>query len=162
MKPVTLKAVKDELKHLSQPELLLLCTKLAKYKKDNKEFLGYLLFNAHNEEAFLNEVKQEIDDLFTQINKKTNYLIKKGVRKIITVTKKHIAFSKQKETEVALLIHFCEQLKNMHPPIKFNKRVQNIYNTQVKLIEKRISLLHEDLQFDYQQSLTTLKQFVRQ
>jgi len=161
MQAITLKAVKDELKHLSQNEILELCVRLAKFKKENKELLGYLLFDANNEDDYVNNIKTDITQQFTQINKKTNYLIKKGVRKILTNTKKYIKYSNHKETEVALLIHFCEQLKNMHPPIKFNKRVQNMYNTQVKLIEKRISLLHEDLQFDYQKNMTTLKSFVR-
>ncbi len=161
MKTVTLKAVKDELKHLSQSEILELCNRLAKFKKENKEFLGYLLFNAHNEDEYVAEIKNNITEQFTQINNKTNYLIKKGVRKILTTVKKHIKYSNYKETEVTLLIHFCTELKNFKPTIKYNKRVQNMYNTQIGLVKKRITLLHEDLQFDYQETMTELEQFVR-
>ncbi len=161
MQVVTLKAVKDELKHLSQPEILELCVRLAKFKKENKELLGYLLFDAHNEEVYITQVKESMSLQFSKINTKTNYLIKKGVRKILADTKKHIRYSNHKETEVVLLIHFCEQVKNMHPPMKFNKRVQNMYNTQIGLLQKRIALLHEDLQFDYHSTFEELQQFVK-
>jgi len=161
MKPVTLKAVKDELKHLSQPEILELCLRLAKFKKENKELLGYLLFDANNEDDYVSKIKESIDLQFTQINTKTNYLIKKGVRKILSTTKKYIKYSNHKETEVALLLHFCTQLKNFKPNMKYNKRVQNMYNTQVGMLQKRVALLHEDLQFDYQKNITELEHFVR-
>lgn len=161
MKPASLKIIKDEIKHLSQPALVDLCLRLIKFKSENKELLSYLLFDASNEEDYIIRVKAYIDEGFLTINKKSNYLIKKGVRKILQHTKKYIKYSNNKETEVVLLIHFCKKAKASNPPMKHNKRVQNMYNTQVKLLQNRISGLHEDLQFDYQSIIKELVEEVR-
>ena len=75
----------------------------------------------------------------------------------MTSTKKYIRFSKKKETEVELLLYFCIKLKNFKPSIKSSPRLQNILTTQVKLIEKLITTLHEDLQYDYRLELDKLK-----
>ena len=161
MKPASLKNIKDEIKHLSQPALVALCLRLIKFKSENKELLSYLLFDEGNEEAYILSVKTHIDENFLTVNKKSNYLIKKGIRKILQHTKKYIKYSNQKETEVELLIHFCKKTKAFNPPMKYNKRVQNMYNTQVKLLQNRIAALHEDLQYDYQNIIKELLKDVR-
>ena len=161
MKPASLKIIKDEIKHLSQPALVELCLRLIKFKSENKELLSYLLFDADNEEDYILRVKTYIDESFLTINKKSNYLIKKGIRKILQHTKKYIKYSTHKETEVVLLIHFCKKTKASNPPMKHNKRVQNMYNTQVKLIQNRVATLHEDLQYDYQDIIRELVDDVR-
>ena len=161
MKPASLKIIKDEIKHLSQPALVELCLRLIKFKSENKELLSYLLFDTDNEEDYILRVKAYIDESFLTINKKSNYLIKKGIRKILQHTKKYIKYSTHKETEVVLLIHFCKKTKASNPPMKHNKRVQNMYNTQVKLIQNRVATLHEDLQYDYQDIIRELVDDVR-
>ena len=148
--------LKDELAHKSSNELLELCLKLSKFKKENKELLTYLLFEAHDEERYIKSVKNEIDTLFEGINTKSYFFIRKSVRKILTNTKKYIRFSKKKETEVVLLIYFCKKLKSMKPSIKRSPRLQNILTTQVKLIEKLLLKLHEDLQYDFRLDLDEL------
>jgi len=65
------------------------------------------------------------------------------------MVKKYIRYSKKKETEVELLLYFCEQLKNLRPSIKRNKMLTNLYERQLILAKKRITELHEDLQHDY-------------
>lgn len=152
MKTASIKTLKDELKHQS----LELCLKLIRFKKENKELLTYLLFEAHDEERYIKSVKNEIDTLFEGINTKSYFFIRKSVRKILTNTKKYIRFSKKKETEVVLLIYFCKKLKSMKPSIKRSPRLQNILTTQVKLIEKLLLKLHEDLQYDYRLELDEL------
>lgn len=157
MKTATVKILKDELKHKNTNELLELCLKLARFKKENKELLTYLLFESHDEESYILEVKNEIDTLFEGINTKSYFFIRKSVRKILTSTKKYIRFSKKKETEVELLLYFCLKLKNFKPSIKKSPRLQNILVTQVKLIEKILITLHEDLQYDYRLELDKLE-----
>ena len=44
MKAATLNELKHELSHLPAEELLDLCTRLARFKKENKELLTFLLF----------------------------------------------------------------------------------------------------------------------
>ena len=48
MKASTVSELKEELKHLPPAQLLELCLRLARFKKENKELLTYLLFEAHD------------------------------------------------------------------------------------------------------------------
>ena len=156
MKAATVKELKTELTHQSQAELVELCLQLSKFKKENKELLTYLLYEAENEEGYIESVKNEIDEQFELINTSSYFYIKKSVRKILRIVKKYIRYSKQKETEVELLLHFCYVLKNMQPSIYKNVSLTNIFNRQVLLIKKSIATLHEDLQYDYNLELEDL------
>lgn len=153
MKAAKVSEIKQELSIQSHKELLELCLRLSKFKKENKELLTYLLYEADNESAYIEGIKQDIEYEFTQINTKTFYYIKKSVRKILRTVKKYIRYSKEKETEVELLIYFCHTLKNMSPSIKNNVTLNNILNRQLDLVKKTLSSLHEDLQYDYKQEL---------
>ena len=126
---------------------------MVKFKKENKELLTYLLFESDDEENYVKELKQEMDEQFEQINYKNYYYIKKGVRKILANIKKHIKFSTSKETEIDLLLYFCTKLKEMRPSYKRNKVLTNSYNRQIDLALKKIALLDEDLQYDYKVEL---------
>jgi hypothetical protein len=150
MKPVTIKKIKDELHYKSSQELIELCLKLSKFKKENKELLSYLLFDAEDEETYINSVNEYSTLLFADINTKSFFYIRKSVRKILKLTKKYIRYSKKKETEVELLLHFCKELKEISPSISKSPRLLNVYNRQLILIKKAIATLHEDLQYDYQ------------
>jgi len=156
MKAATVKELKTELTHQSQAELVELCLRLSKFKKENKELLTYLLYEAENESGYIDSVKNEIDEQFSNININSYFYIKKSVRKILRMVKKYIRYSKKKETEVELLLHFCYVLKNMKPTIDKNVSLTNIYNRQILLIKKGITTLHEDLQYDYNLELSEL------
>lgn len=149
MKAVTVKKIKDELTYKTASELMEICLQLSKFKKENKELLTYLLFESHDEEAYVESIKEEINELFEKVNTKSYFYIRKSVRKILTTTKKFIRYSKKKETEVALLLHFCIKLKEFKPSIKRSPRLQNTYERQLILVRKAIDKLHEDLQYDY-------------
>jgi hypothetical protein len=150
MKPVTIKKIKDELHYKSTQELIELCLKLSKFKKENKELLSYLLFDVEDEVTYIYNVNEYITLLFADINTKSFFYIRKSVRKILKLTKKYIRYSKKKETEVELLLHFCKELKKLSPSISKSPRLLNVYNRQLILIKKAIATLHEDLQYDYQ------------
>lgn len=157
MKAASLKEIKTELNHRSTQELLELCLHFSKFKKENKELLTYLLFESGNEEMYIESIKNGMNDQFEAINTKTFYLIKKSVRKILRETKKYVRYSKKKETEVELILYFCEQLKNFRPSINRNKTLVNLYERQIEMVRKKIATLHEDLQYDYQLELEELK-----
>lgn len=156
MKTATLKELKNELNHRSPSELLNLCLRLARFKKENKELLTYLLFESSNEQAYIASVKKEIEQEFQIINTKSYFYIRKSVRKILRNTKKYIRYSKDKETEVELLLYFCYELREMSPSMKGNLTLQNIFNRQILLIKKVVSTLHEDLQYDYEIEINSL------
>ncbi|MFC7358456.1 hypothetical protein ACFQO1_12215 [Jejudonia soesokkakensis] len=156
MKPATVAQLKKELKHRSTDELLQLTLRLARFKKENKELLTYLLFDSENEARFVATLKEEMSERFSEINTNTFYYIKKSVRKILRETKKYIRYSNSKETEVELLLYFCEELKNFSPSIKYNTTLVNLYERQLIFIQKKIDGLHEDLQYDYNLELKEL------
>jgi len=155
MKTASVSELKIDLQNCSQEELVELCLRLSKFKKENKELLTYLLYEAADEPAFIQGVKSEVDEYIDQINTSSYYYMKKSVRKILRILKKYIRYSKKKETEVELLTYFCLKLKSLSPSIERNVSLQNIYDRQMLLIKKAISMLHEDLQYDY---LIELKQ----
>lgn len=150
MKAVTIKQVKDELAHKSINELKDLCLQLARFKIENKELLTYLLFEAHSEEQYIENIKFFIDTQFDEIDTKNSYYVRKKIRKVLTSCKKFIRFSKKKETEAEILLHFCVKLKNYNPYFKRSNRLQNIFQTQLKMTNNAVLKLHEDLQYDFQ------------
>lgn len=156
MKAVTIKQLKDELSHKSANELKELCLHLARFKKENKELLTYLLFESHDEESYIQTIKEEIDFQFDEVNTNSFYYIRKSVRKILSSIKKHIRYSKKKETEAELLLYFCKKLKAFRPSIKRSTRLQNVFDSQIRMATKAIDKLHEDLQYDFQIELNEL------
>ncbi len=157
MKAATVHELKEELKHRSAAQLVELCNRLARFKKENKELLTYLLFEAHDEQGYIRSVKQEVDFQFSEIPKENSlYLQKKSVRKVLRTTNKYIRYSGNKTTEIDLLIYFCTQLKQSGIRIKDSTALYNLYQGQIKKINKLLPVLHEDLQYDYKRRLEEL------
>lgn len=156
MKAASIKELKTELNHRSTQELMELCLHLSKFKKENKELLTYLLFESMNEEAYIQSIKAQVDEAFENINTKTFYYIKKSVRRILREVKKYIRYSRKKETEIELLLYFCEKLKSINPSFKRNSALTNLYYRQMETIKKKVATLHEDLQYDYKMELEEL------
>jgi|SRR6187402_635740 len=158
MKAASIAEIKKELKTRSHTELLELCMRLAKYKKDNKELLTYLLYEAGNETAYINAIKEEVDESFKEINSSNSYLAKKGLRKVLRSLTKYIKYSGIKETELEILIYFCQKIKrsSIYKYLSTNSVLNNLYLSQLKKINKAVETLHEDLQYDYQQEIKKL------
>ena len=156
MKAVSLKELKDELTNLTPFELRELCLRLARFKKENKELLTYLLFESSDEALYIESIKKEIDEQVVLMNRSSFYLIKKSFRKILRTIRKYSRYSKKKETEVELMLYFCAILKKFSPSIHRNSGLQNFYIRQLDSIKKKITFLHEDLQFDFGEELQNL------
>lgn len=156
MKIASIKELKDELKYKEKEELVQLCLSLAKFKKESKELLTYLMFEVSDEGAFIEGVKEEITDSFSEVNASNIYFLKKSARKVLRVTKKYIRYSKQKQTEAELLLHYCQELKGFSSSLNRSVQLKNLFNQQLGLAQKAIGVLHEDLQYDYQMVLDNL------
>lgn len=153
MKPASINDIKKELLNHDPQEILEYCLRLAKFKKENKEMLSFLLFEEENISKFIIGVKNDIDEQFSQINKSNIYFIKKSVRKILKNINKQIRFSMSKQVEVELLINFCNCFVIYSIPIEKSRQLLNLYQNQLSKIEKSISTLHPDLQYDMQRQL---------
>ena len=149
--------LKQELSSLKPSELVELSLRLARFKKENKELLSYLLFEAHDEEEFIEGVKREIEELFGGINHSQLYFAKKTLRKIVRIINKYSRYSGIKQTDLEMRLFFCLKLKGSGIPFRQNPVISNLYNNQVKKIEANLSSLHEDLQHDYSKQIAEIK-----
>jgi hypothetical protein len=157
MKAASINEIKKELAFLDLKTVQDLCMRLAKYKKENKELLTYLLFEANDENGYVNGVKAEIDQHFDALPRSNVYLIKKSLRKILRITNKQIKYSDVKQTEVDLRVYFCFKIKKAGINLLPSQVLTNLYQQQLKKIESALAKLPEDLQYDYQAELQQLK-----
>jgi len=157
MKIESIVTIKKELQHLPKEDLLELCLRLGKFKKENKALLTYLLFEAHDEDGYVASVKSSLDELFDGINTDSYFYMKKTIRKILRQIRVYSRYSNKKSTEVELLLYFCEQLNELRPSIHRNRTLSNLYQRQILALKKKISVLHEDLQYDYNLQLEALR-----
>jgi hypothetical protein len=153
METVALSEIRKSLQSLTQKELVEVSLRLARYKKENKELLSYMLYFPGDEEGYIRAVKEEIERLFGDINRTSSYYAMKGIRKTLRSTNKYIRYSGKKTTEVELLIHFCIQLRKNGFRIRSSTALSNLYDRILQKIRKAISTLHEDLQFDYNEEM---------
>src|SRR5690349_13817160 len=135
MQAAGLQELKKELAELPPKELVELCLALAKYKRDNKEYLGFLLFEAHDKPAFIKEVKSGIDLHFEELVAQPNlYYVKKGLRKQLRLLIKYSKYVGDKALTADMLIYFLQKLKRSGIPYYKNKLIVNLYAQQLKKI----------------------------
>ncbi|MEO8822222.1 MAG: hypothetical protein ABI366_01515 [Ginsengibacter sp.] len=153
MKPASVSDIKKELSNHDPKEILEYCLRLVKFKKENKEMLSFLLFEEDDIPGFIASVKNDTEEQFLQMNKSNIYFMKKSVRKILRNINKHIRFAASKQVEAELLIHFCNCFVTHSIPIEKSRQLLNLYQNQLKKIEKSLASLHPDLQYDMQRQL---------
>jgi len=156
LKPATLDEIRRDLKNRDSDELVDFCLRLSRFKKDNKELLSYLLFEANNESDYIDSVKHYIDVMMGKLNLRHIYFVKKGLQKILKQLNKNIRYSGNKETLVEILLYFCQAINDSGIPIEQSVVIMNMYESQKTKIRKTLLLLHEDLQADYQFELDQL------
>ena len=156
MQTSSLAQLKKEVQTLPYPQLVELCLRLAKYKKENKELLHYLLFEAQDEQQFIAQIKTLMDEQFAEVNTSHLYYAKKTIRKILRGVNKHAKYSGSPQTTVELLIYFLRALRNLDKVLYQSTQLINLYEAQLKKINKELAKLHEDIQYDYQKELELL------
>ena len=156
MKAASVNEIKQELKQLNTGELTELCLRLARFKKENKELLTFLLFEAHNLPGYIDSVKQQMDENFAEINTSNIYFAKKTLRKILRLANKYIRYTGSKEAEAEILLHYLTSFKGIKLSWHKSTALTNLYNAQLKKIRAAIDTMHEDLQHDYQRSVDRL------
>lgn len=157
MRSASIQEIKQELQQLKPAELVNTCIRLARFKKENKELLTYLLFESSDQSAYIREIKDEMDLLFEEINRAHFYFIKKSLRKILRVVAKHVRYMGSRQAETELLLHFCQRFLEMDIPFQQSPVLVNLYQGVLKKLKAAIATLHEDLQHDYSRQLNELK-----
>ena len=156
MKAASIIEIKKVLRTLDEDQLMAYCLRLAKFKKDNKELLTYLLFEEKDEQSYIDLIKEEIVLAFEDINHSHIYYTKKSIRKILRNITKYIRYSGKRQTEVEILICFCETLRDSGIRFRSSNSFSNLYETQIRKIKKALDTLHEDLRYDYQATIDNL------
>jgi len=156
MKAATIHEIKSELSSQKQTALVELCLRLGRFKKENKELLTYLLFEAVDEKGYVNAVKKEIDAEFEGINRSNFYFVKKSLRKIIRVINRYCRYSGIRETEIELRIYFCGTMKASGIPFEKSPVLVGIFQQQLKKINILMEGTHEDLQYEYMKHVRAL------
>jgi hypothetical protein len=124
---------------------------------DNKKFLFFKLYERDNPRLFIGMVQEELTTEFENANTNRYDFAKKSAQSIRRKLNKFLKISKDKAAQIELTVYFCRMLlqygylKFQHPVI------DNLYKVQVGKIDRLISGLHEDLQYDFQESLDELK-----
>ncbi|TAD82581.1 MAG: hypothetical protein EAY75_16245 [Bacteroidetes bacterium] len=152
----SLQDIKAEITALPHKELVQLCLQLAKFSKNNKELLGFLLFGSENLAGFIAEVNAVVSAQFDALPSSL-YLAKKGIRKISQQLNKYQRYAKNPQVEVETLLNFCQRMKEL--PFKFSRypALQNLYESQLQKIEKNVAVLHPELNYDYARILADLR-----
>lgn len=158
MKAASIAELKKKMNDMPPKVLKELCLRLIKYKKENKELLTYLLFSADDEEGYIKEIKEEMDEAFSEINSTNLYWAKKSIRKILRLAAKYIKYSGNKQTEVEVLLYFCHKMKESGIKFRASTTLLNLYDRQITKINKALATLHEDLQYDYATELEAVSQ----
>ncbi|MHB1920995.1 MAG: hypothetical protein ACYCOO_02045 [Chitinophagaceae bacterium] len=156
MKAASLSELKKELHLLAEEELLEICLRLIRFKKENKELLTYLLFEANDEQGYVEKVKMEIQEEFAPISTQHWFWAKKSLRKILRSITRYTRYTGSKEAEVQWRLHFCWQWNRAKFNFGRNPAASKLYQQQINKLKDLIAQLHEDLQFEYLQQLESL------
>ena len=159
MQAAPISDIKKQLKKTDATQLIEICLELARFKKDNKELLTYLLFEADDEGTYISAVKTEMDDLFAEINTSNLYFAKKSLRKILRNVTKYIRYTGSKTAEAELLIYYCKKMKMSGISFKKSPTLVNLYTGVLKKIDAVLNSLHEDLRHDYSAAVKDIKNY---
>ena len=161
MKVASLAEIKKELKHLSQNELIDLISDLSKFSTDNKLFLYFKLYGRDQPDLFSDMVKEELINEFRSGNIRNYHHAKKSAQAIRRKLNKYLKFTKDKPTQIDLISFFCEMLFEYGYLMFRHPVIENLYRLQVGKVERLLSQMHEDLQYDYRDKVGELKGFLK-
>lgn len=156
MKAATVYDIKEGLQALPPAQVTEICLRLIKFKKENKELVSFLLFDAHQLQSYLGESKEDMETEFAGINTSQVYFAKKSLRRILRNVNKQARYIGDKAAEVELLLAYCSLLKASGLAGKKAPIIEKIYLGQLSKIRKLVNALHEDLQHDYERILNKL------
>jgi hypothetical protein len=156
MKTHTLSQLQKELATLPPKEALEICIKLAKYKKENKEYLNFLLFGVHDKENYFEKIKESLEDSFSQVSRTTAWTTKKGLQKMARLIQKHVKQSGSLQTEIELRIWFCKRIRQARIDLDASQVTANLFYREIERIKVVYGKLHEDLRTDYNDDLERL------
>ncbi len=158
MNAPSISELKKDLTKKPADDLINYCIRLAKFKKENKDLLAYLLYEMGDEELYKASVKQDIDDMLDEIETGRNvYFIKKGLRKVLRRVNIKIRFTEIMQSKIDIQLYFYLQAGRRFPPSGKVLPLHNFYILGIKRIRAAVAKLEEDLQADYRAGIDELE-----
>ena len=155
MRSASIDDIKKELKELPPKKVLELLLRVARFKKENKELLTYLLFEAHNEQNYIRLLKADINEQFAEVSPTPTSQAKKHYRKILRGINRQIKYIGSKAAGVELLLHFASILRDQDSSL--HPKLETIFLQQLAKAEKLLPTVDDDLKFDFQQQIDSLR-----
>jgi hypothetical protein len=147
--------LKKELLELSKPELIQLCLRVAKLKRENKELLAYLIFDSDDPLFYAQKLKPEIKEVFEQPFQHAYYLTK-SIRKAMRLITKYYRFTSNKQGETELLIYLVEEF---YLSWRNEYRYQALGKVIYRCLEKaqsNLKKIDEDFRADFENPIIEL------
>jgi hypothetical protein len=152
----TLASLKKELNGLERTELITICARLARYKKENKELLSYLLLDADDPMLFAEKIKPLLDEPF-DAPYHSSWAFAKRLRKALRQIAKYQRFTGSARGEAELLMYFLHKFKGDWRRGITQSGIQKIIQRCFDKIELLIDKMDEDYRSDFEDPLTELK-----
>jgi hypothetical protein len=156
MTPATIEDIKKHLQKLPPGKVLELTLKLARFKKENKELLTYLLFEAGDEQGYVQSLQFEIDEMISDTKKGPSATVKKSLRRITRLITRQSKYIGNKSSAAELHLHFCRSLLSHSDNLLSVTSANTIYHQQLNKIEKLLPSLDEDMKHDLSRQLTLM------
>jgi hypothetical protein len=158
VKAPALQDIKNEIKELPPKRLAELCVALAKFRKENKEYLGYLLFDEATREDYVREVISEVTSAVMDIERtQTPYFTKKNLRRIQRLITRHCRFMADPVPTAEVHIAFVKAIAESSIPFRKHLQLSNIYHQELRKVRAAIDGMHEDLRGDFEKELAGLE-----
>jgi hypothetical protein len=152
----SLASLKKELNGLERKELINICARLARHKKENKELLAYLLLDADDPFYYAEKIKPLLDEPF-DAPYHSAWAFAKRLRKALRLISKYQRFTGNARGEAELLVYLMQKFQGDWRAQLTNNGIQKIILRCLVKIETLIDKMDEDYQADYTDSLRRLK-----
>ena len=132
MNTYSVSQIKKTISSMDADALAVICLRMAKYKKENKELLSYLLYESSDEASYIEQVQAELDELFDTLIDNGSYKYMKQLRKIGRFINKPMKYSGLPSTQIEILLYFAQKLKPIVKKKSNLTALQNLYMQQLK------------------------------
>ena len=158
MQAASINTIKNELKQLPPKQVLDLLLRLARFKKENKELLTWLLFESHDEVGYIEDIKSGITDELGQIDGLPAYQYKKQFRKIQRKINKPIKYTGSKTAAVELYMHMINMIVAKKKTIFIRAFLDKALQQYISKVEKILPGMVSDIASDVSRRLQLLKE----
>lgn len=153
MHSASIDTIKTELKQLPPRQVLELLLRLARFKKENKELLTYILFESANESDYVEQVKKEIAEEMEEIDGLPGYQYKKQFRKIQRKINKPIKYMGNKSATAELYLHMVKMISEKKKTIYLATFLDKTVQQYIVKIEKLLPGIEDDLATDLRKKM---------